>query len=320
MKWLIDPDSDQPPALEGKIFRPGDRRFKPVYVYDDENRIKLALNVALTTGRPLLVLGEPGSGKSSLAPHVAAKYGWRFYTETVSSRTQARDFLWSFDAIRRLNDAQAGAIKPTSAYVEPGVLWWTFDRDSARLRGMKAEKLSELSINEASDRCAENQSLQTVVLIDEIDKADPDVPNDLLEPLAAYRFHVEEGDVNVPVIAKHVPLLIITSNEERDMPRAFIRRCISLRLKAHNTESKLLEIARVHFPNGNQKLYGWVAEHFLALRERVLKEKSRPPSTAEFLDAISAYQGLSITDKSVFCQHWDQIAELTLQKPQSLVR
>src|SRR6476661_3688380 len=117
--------------------RDPDRRDGAVYVYDP--RLKLAVDVALATGRPLLIEGEPGSGKSSLAAFAARNMDWRYYEHVVSSRTRASDLLWRFDTVRRLADAQAraggGAELNDYNYIEPGVLWWAFDRESATRRG-----------------------------------------------------------------------------------------------------------------------------------------------------------------------------------------
>src|SRR5262249_30183516 len=127
---LFNPTDNPPPDLDERGYRLGDQIDEAPYVYDEP--IILAVHVALATGRPLLIAGEPGTGKSSLARDVARRLNWRFYSKTISSRTQARDLLWSFDTIRRLSDAQVRkGVKHPSAYVEPGVLWWAFDRDSA---------------------------------------------------------------------------------------------------------------------------------------------------------------------------------------------
>ena len=164
--------------------RPGD-----VYVYNP--RTILTLNVVLATGRPLLISGEPGSGKSMLAMNVAALMGCSFYKETVTSRTQASDLLWTFDTLRRLSDAQTSGqdLLPKKYYVDPGTLWWAFDPQTAEQRGLSglppAHK-EHLAIDPgvAPQRRHEEKA---VVLLDEIDKADPDVPNDLLEPFDSGR-------------------------------------------------------------------------------------------------------------------------------------
>jgi MoxR-like ATPase len=309
---LVDPERMESFSLSERAFRPGDRRSEPVYVYDE--RIKLALNVALAAGRPLLVAGEAGTGKSSLAYHLAAGLKWRLYTHTVSSRTQARDLQWTYDAVRRLSDAQAHQLRPTSEYVQPGVLWWAFDRGSATYRGLGAEECARREIAAAADLCVAGERDPAVVLVDEIDKADPDVPNDLLEPLATYRFRCEETGTLIE--AKQVPLVIITTNEERDLPRAFLRRCVSLRLQPPD-QKKLLRIALTHFPDGDEALHRVLADWFLELREKRMKDRTRPPSTAEYLDTVGACRGLGITDPASLEAHRTLIEELTLSKPQA---
>jgi MoxR-like ATPase len=118
------------PANAQRQGRVGDQRDGSVYVYS--NDIVLAVNVALATARPLLIRGASGSGKSSLAANIARKMRWRYYESVISSRTQARDLLWTFDTVRRLSDAQT-ELREMSAYIKPGVLWWAFDNASARL-------------------------------------------------------------------------------------------------------------------------------------------------------------------------------------------
>src|SRR5437588_8313639 len=146
----------------------GDRRDGRIYIYDAET--ELAVNLALAADRPLLVRGPSGSGKSSLAQSVAFIKGWRYYEAVISSRSQAEDLLWRFDAVRRLSDALDAArdVSARSRYLEPGVLWWAFDRESARQQTGAADP---------TPWPASASNSRAVVLIDEIDKADPDVPN-----------------------------------------------------------------------------------------------------------------------------------------------
>jgi MoxR-like ATPase len=321
---LFDPDLQPAIALDQRGYRLGDQPDQAPYVYDDE--IVLAVNVALATGRPLLVAGEPGTGKSSLARDAARRLGWRFYSKTISSRTQARDLLWTFDTIRRLSDAQIqGALRHSSSYVEPGVLWWAFDNDSAARRGLTPDEFQRLSqaeggVTAASYPTMNSAAPRAVVLLDEIDKADPDVPNDLLEPLGSFRFRVIEGALDVPVQATQAPLVFITTNDERDLPKAFIRRCVHLEIKPATRENKrLLEIARAHFPadgagpEGEVPLHAAIAAEYFNLRDAA---KDRKPSTAEYLDAVSACRELELgPDHDAWAAEWPRIAAATLSKP-----
>src|SRR5262249_37817658 len=119
---LFVPRGEPQRAARERPVRAGDARPRGGYVYDEEGRITLAINVALATGRPLLVQGKAGTGKSSLAEDVARQLGWRFYAYTITSRTRAQDLLWTFDDVRRLSDASAGQLRSPDAYVEPGPL------------------------------------------------------------------------------------------------------------------------------------------------------------------------------------------------------
>jgi MoxR-like ATPase len=277
--------------------RAGDRRDGEVYVYEGAvdtgavDEIVLAVNVALSTGRPLLIYGPPGSGKSSLAPHVARCLGWRFHQAVVTSRTQARDLLYRFDSVRRLNDAQIeGALnKNLEAYIEPGVLWWAFNPVSAKRRGLPDDQ--ELTFSEGAEPGDQPQHDHAVVLIDEIDKADPDVPNNLLVPLGSYSFKVLETEREVKI--RHTPLVIITTNDERELPKAFIRRCVVLTLKAPKTE-RLVEIARTHFGESGEALYRDIARWVEKAGEENKARKAPAPSTAEYLDAVNACAKLKI--------------------------
>jgi MoxR-like ATPase len=277
------PLPEQPPAV--------DRRDGKVYVFTRE--IELAVNVALVTGRPLLVRGAPGSGKSSLAPSVARRLGWRYYEEVVSSRTQARDLLWQFDTLQRLNHAtlQKTSLKPDAEYVRPGALWWAFNRESARTRGGLGTTASVESHTELND--AAKPEAGAVVLLDEIDKADPDVPNDLLVPLGSLEFKVTDlGDLRVQAVRP--PLVVITSNDERDLPRAFLRRCAVVDLPRPD-RGRLLEIARQHFGNDpeREKLYAKLVDRLEALANEVSRDR-RAPSTPELLDAIGSWLRLEL--------------------------
>jgi len=268
------------------------------YVYGSE--IVLAVNVALATQRPLLVAGSPGTGKTSLASSAAGVLGWKFYPRVITSRTKAQDLMWTFDALRRLADAQAsahavGALKPREAYVEPQVLWWAFDAASARRRG-GADDAADVPL--APDPQASVQSENAVVLLDEIDKAEPDVPNDLLEALDTERFTVEALDPPLRVEGRRDRvLLVITTNGERELPAAFIRRCVVLKLQAP-TADWLVSIADDRFGAAPDGLHRRIATRLIALRELALQQNLREPSTAEYLDALRACRKLGIDTAS----------------------
>ncbi|MFF2078309.1 AAA family ATPase [Kitasatospora sp. NPDC058162] len=299
---VFDPPLQPPTPAAGEPSgdRIGDRTMDQVYVYDDD--IVLAVNVALATGRPLLVRGLPGTGKSSLAPNVARHLGRRFYRTTVSSRTRARDLLWTVDEVARLSDASTGHAGPRPHYVVPGVLWWAFEPDSARHRGLGPTARAGRRRGGAGPRGRTvlpdpNEgtpgAAEAVVLLDEIDKADPDVPNDLLEPLGSYCFRREDGPL---VEATTAPLVVLTTNEERDLPKAFLRRCVVLELK-QPTPERLDDIARAHFPDrrADEGLFSDVLLSMPGIGDGgPAPEKELPVSIAEYLDAIAASIGTGI--------------------------
>lgn len=277
MRYVFDPDA----LGAGDVSDPdrtSDRQDDHVYLFDRDT--KLAVNIALVTRRPLLVLGPPGSGKSTLAPNVARLMRHRFYAEVVTARTEAPDLLWREEPFRQLSDAYRGKLgAPGDAlYHRPGPLWKALDPDKDEivppaLRGRPA-----------------------VVLIDEIDKADPDLPNALLDPLDNLRF---EGPDGSPVTVRSdigPPLVVITSNEERELSAAFRRRCIPLRLRAPGREH-LLTVARLHMgAEFDPELSREVAE-------LLLSPGSGPghpgmASTAEYLDTLRACREMNLSADS----------------------
>lgn len=279
---IFDPQATQTfaedagPSLE-------DRQDRSIYVYTDE--IVLAVNVALVTGRPLLVRGPSGCGKSTLARNVARTLGRRYYEQVISSRTQARDLLWQIDLLRRLQDAQANKLAPDfGPYVLPGVLWWAFDRGSALAQAASSRAVFPAEPGEYSE------GTRSVVLLDEIDKADPDVPNNLLVPLGSLTFLVEETGQQVH--AGEPPLVFLTTNDERDLPPAFIRRCVELKI-TNPTHEQLIAVGRAHFGNASDKLLSDLAVLF-----GVNGESANPPSTAEYLDTVRACIRLGVSPQS----------------------
>jgi MoxR-like ATPase len=271
-------------------------------VYRMHPRVRLAVDVALATGRPLLLRGEPGSGKSSLAPYLARNLGARYYDEVVVAATRVEDFLWRFDTVRKLSDAQArrpGEPAPDDAkYMAEGVLWKAFDPDAT---------------------FGSKQKPDAVVLIDEIDKADPDVPNGLLVPLGAGQFRVPTQENPIAIPDGRRLLVVITTNEERQLPPAFLRRCIVAVIPSPTKES-LTEIARLHVsgPGGavdpaQDQLFDVLADKLLELRDSMTK-RDRPPGVAEYLDAVRACMQLQV-DPTSSTATWGAIEEFTLRKP-----
>jgi len=309
---LFDPAEPSTTFDVERILRRGDEAPAGGYVYDAEGRIALAVNVALATGRPLLIRGRPGSGKSSLAADVAERLGWRYYGNTITSRTRARDLLWSFDAVRRLSDAHAGDVLDPLAYVTPGVLWWAFSPESAATRGPSDRGLADRGLERLPDP-SPRQGDRAVVLLDEIDKADPDVPNDLLLPLGALHFTVTEVEGGPTVTATVPPLVLITTNEERDLPQAFVRRCVVLTLRDPDGD-RMIEIATAHFGRSVARRR---LREILAAYDEVRKlrtPESHEPNLAEYLDAVAAAAALDLrADPGV---NWDELVELTLRKTQ----
>ncbi|MFJ8108500.1 AAA family ATPase [Streptomyces sp. NPDC096132] len=284
--------------------------------------------MALATRRPLLLRGEPGTGKSSFAAFMARQLNWSYYEHVVTSRTQAQDLLWTFDLVRRLADAQVGRLKEPSAYLEPGVLWWAFAPRSAAAQGAgnvvprsTAQEHSVPAEHPSAPRCS-------VVLIDEIDKADPDVPNSLLVPLGSHSFTVSHTGTVVRAeaggaspTAQGSPLIILTTNEERELPTAFLRRCVAVVLP-EPTREQLLAVAGAHlnaYEGGarpaDMSLADELAHTVISLREEAKRNATRPPSTAEYLDALDACRRLGITPRS---EQWQWLKEMALVKTSHL--
>ncbi len=222
--------------------------------YIADRDLMVAVNAAIRLERPLLVKGEPGTGKTELARQVAAALGLEMIEWTVKSTTRAQQGLYEYDAVSRLRDSQLGdpRVNEVSHYIRRGKLWQAF----------------------ASDR-------KVVLLIDEIDKADIEFPNDLLQELDRMEFHVYETGETVR--AKVRPIVIITSNNEKELPDAFLRRCFFHYIRFPDAET-LSRIVEVHYPGIKQRLVSAALTQFYEIREMPgLKKK---PSTSEALDWI----------------------------------
>ncbi len=222
------------------------------YIATDD--LKLAVNAAVTLQRPLLIKGEPGTGKTMLAEEVAAALGKPLLQWHVKSTTKAQQGLYEYDAVSRLRDSQLGEekVKDIRNYIQEGMLWKAFTADE-----------------------------QVVLLIDEIDKADIEFPNDLLRELDRMEFYVYETRETIK--AKHRPIIFITSNNEKELPDAFLRRCFFHYIRFPDRDT-MQQIVDVHFPGLKKTLLKEALEVFFDLREMPgLKKK---PSTSELLDWI----------------------------------
>jgi MoxR-like ATPase len=275
------------------------------YLYDDP--LELAINVALAAERPLLLSGPPGCGKSTMAADVAWKLGRRFHAQVITSRTQAQDLQWTVDVVGRLSLATAGIdTRDQHPFVKPGVLWRAFDPESAAKHG-----------GAAPERPWQDTGRHAVVLLDEMDKAEPDVPNDLLDVLDQNEFFVRETGTLVQPAQDLDVLVVITTNGERDLPPAFLRRCVCHEIKIPESadhDERLKGIARKHFEISqiSDPLLTSVIGLYGALRRDASSRKLRAPSTAELIDALKACESLGIRDASE--PQWKSIVTVAMWK------
>jgi MoxR-like ATPase len=227
-------------------------RFEGSSQYVATDDLKLAVNAAITLKRPLLIKGEPGTGKTMLAEEVAASLGMPLYQWHIKSTTKAQQGLYEYDAVSRLRDSQLGdaRVNDIANYIVKGVLWQAFESE-----------------------------VPAVLLIDEVDKADIEFPNDLLRELDRMEFHVYE--TREIVRAKHRPLVVITSNNEKELPDAFLRRCFFHYIQFPDPAT-MQRIVDVHYPGIREDLLRAALASFFDLRGvSGLKKK---PSTSELLD------------------------------------
>ena len=227
-------------------------RFQGTKSYIATEDLKLAVDAALSLEKPLLVKGEPGTGKTMLALEVAESLGMRLIEWHIKSTTKASQGLYEYDAVSRLRDSQLGneKVQDIANYINKGKLWNAFNADE-----------------------------QVVLLVDEIDKADIEFPNDLLQELDRMEFYCYELDQTIK--AKNRPLVIITSNNEKDLPDAFLRRCFFHHI-AFPEREVLEKIISVHIPKIKKKLLKEAMDVFFDIRK--VPGMKKKPSTSELID------------------------------------
>ena len=226
------------------------------YVADEE--LLRAVNIAMVLQKPLLIKGEPGTGKTMLAQAISQALDKELIIWNIKSTTKAQDGLYVYDVVQRLYDSQFGGqgVDDIAKYVKLGKLGEAFTADK-----------------------------QVILLIDEIDKADLEFPNDLLWELDRMEFYIPETGETVK--AKHRPVVIITSNAEKELPDAFLRRCV-FHYIAFPDKELMADIVRVHYPDLDEKLLTQVLEAFYKIRQ--LPQIKKKPSTSEIIDWIQALQ------------------------------
>ncbi len=240
-----------------------DMRFEGTSDYIATKDLRVAVNAAIVLERPLLIKGEPGTGKTVLAHEVARAIGTPILEWHIKSTTKAQQGLYEYDAVSRLRDSQLGdeRVHDIKNYIKRGKLWEAFIADK-----------------------------RTVLLIDEIDKADIEFPNDLLQELDRMEFHVYETGETIK--AEKRPIVIITSNNEKELPDAFLRRCFFHFIKFPDADT-MKEIIEVHYPGLKQRLVSEALNIFYEVRDVPgLKKK---PSTSELLDWIKLLLNEDVT-------------------------
>ena len=242
-------------------------KFTGTQDYVATEDLTVAVNAAVLLERPLLIKGEPGTGKTELAKQVASSLGLDLIEWNIKSTTKAQQGLYEYDAVSRLRDSQLGdeRVRDVGNYIRKGKLWTAFEADQ-----------------------------KVVLLIDEIDKADIEFPNDLLQELDKMAFHVyETGET---VAAKNRPVVIITSNNEKELPDAFLRRCFFHYISFPDQDT-MRQIVKVHYPDIKEQLLTTALTQFYEIREQQgLKKK---PSTSEVLDWLKLLLAEDLTPEDL---------------------
>ena len=243
-------------AIQGTSFQ--ETAFQGTKEYVASEELMASVNIAMALKKPLLIKGEPGTGKTMLAEAVAKALGKKLIIWNIKSTTKAQEGLYVYDTIQRLYDGQFGeeGVDDIARYIKLGKLGEAFDSEE-----------------------------QVVLLIDEIDKADLEFPNDLLWELDQMEFYINETKRTVK--AKHRPIVIITSNAEKELPDAFLRRCIFHYIDFPDKEL-MEEIVRVHFPDVEEHLLAQAMEVFYDIRG--MRDIRKKPSTSELIDWVNALQ------------------------------
>jgi len=324
-----------------------------------QKRDSYALWGAYAAGRPLLLRGKPGTGKSQMAKAIAQQLGWVFVSEVIHGNTELSDLHWHFDAIGRLGEAQVHGDHETvrenlqpKKFLSPGAFWWAYHWESAEDQFLICPTRLRQKPQQPEGWTKEKGGV--VLLIDEIDKADPDLPNGLLETLGAYQFSVpyvdheesqqdnSKDNIN-PIVGKPEKLLvIITTNEERELPNAFIRRCFVHELEMEISDSVidrvkhqqlgwalslmegqflekrhlwLMERGKLHFNQTiSDQLYYETAAMLWKDRDKKIGQKT-PPGLAEYIDLLNAISTLNRNEQAPMLR---KIAEFALKKSKGI--
>ncbi|PID39500.1 MAG: ATP-binding protein [Proteobacteria bacterium] len=257
-------------APAGEVLTPGFLRFSGTDAYITSAPLEQAVNAAIALERPLLIKGEPGTGKTMLAEQIAKALDLKLLRWQIKSTTRAADGLYVYDTVQRLHDSRFGDadVSDIRRYIRFGPLGQSFRADE-----------------------------QVVLLIDEVDKADIEFPNDLLHELDAMSFDVVETSDHIE--AKRRPIVVITSNNEKELPDAFLRRCVFHYIAFPDTAT-MTAIVKVHFPTIEQRLLDDCVASFYALRE--VHGLRKRPSTSELLDWIAALRRSGIDTTSLSLQ------------------